>query len=135
VGGEVGSSVHGSEDDVIQAEDTCRFADVAGHGWIERGAIHQKKTEDGSVEAEDGSRSACADGLRMDKHADKTAEDAGEEVDEQLACAADDLFDEWGAGEVKETPVAAMAMNTKMLMAIIVTMMVEGLGERCWRIC
>jgi hypothetical protein len=57
--------------------------------------MDEKKAEDGTVEAEDGTRGACADGIRMDPHAYQTACEACEEVDEQVACAAEYLFDEW----------------------------------------
>ncbi len=94
VGGEIGGSADGAVDDVVEDEDSCGPGDAGDGGWIEGAAADEEKTEDGAVEAEDGSGGSCADGQGMDGDADEAAGEAGDEVDEQVADAAEDGFDE-----------------------------------------
>ena len=95
MGGEVGGAADGAVDDVVEDEDACRLADALYCRLIEYASPDEEEAEDGAVEAEDGARGSGADGLRMDQDADDAATEAGEEVDDQVAGASEDGFDEW----------------------------------------
>jgi hypothetical protein len=95
VGGEVCRSAHDTVDEVVEEEDSCRLGDAPGNHWIERAPLYQQKAEQRAVQAEDSARGACADGHRMDPYADQTPKEACAEVDDQVACASEDRFNEW----------------------------------------
>ena len=94
MGGKVCRSAHGTVHHVVQDEDSRRLANALHRHWIERPPFYQQETEHGAVESEDSARGACANGHRMDPHADHAACEACDEVDEQVAHASENGFDE-----------------------------------------
>jgi len=94
VRGEVCCSAHRTVNDVVENEDSRGPGDAFCSGWIERASLNQEKAEHGSVETEDGAGGSRADRHRMHPDADHASREACEEIDRQIAYAAEDALNE-----------------------------------------